>query len=92
MRIAKKKKMNEEKIKATSELVDSVMKQLVKYVSADNFSKLSGYRRFTPSRGDEYWQPTAPGFMAPIEPYWHTLRTFIFDSCGQFTGGCACLV
>ena len=31
--------------------------------------------------------PPAPGFMAPIEPYWYTLRTFILDSCSQFTGG-----
>ncbi|HEY6975968.1 MAG TPA: vanadium-dependent haloperoxidase, partial [Chitinophagaceae bacterium] len=45
---------------------------------------LSGLRRFTPATGDEYWQPTPPGFMAAIEPYWNTLRTFILDSCSQF--------
>jgi hypothetical protein len=86
-RIASKKKLNDEKIKASSDLVDSVITQLMKYASADNFSKLSGLRRFTPTNGDAYWQPTAPAFMAPIEPYWYTLRTFILDSCAQFTGG-----
>ena len=85
--VAKKKKLSPQKIKATSDLVDSVLKQVMTYVVADGFSKLSGYRRFTPRTGDAYWQPTGPGFMAPVEPYWYTLRMFILDSCSQFTGG-----
>ena len=87
LNVARKKKIPETKIKATSDLVDSVLKQVMNYVATDGFSKLSGYRRFTPQRGDAYWQPTAPGFMAPVEPYWYRLRTFILDSCSQFTGG-----
>ena len=84
--VAKKKKTPEHKIKSTLELVDSVVSYIGRYSSSDGFAKLSGYRRFTPRRGDAYWQPTAPGFMAAIEPYWHTLRTFIIDSCSQFNG------
>lgn len=86
-RAAARKKLSAEKIAATNELVDSVIVQLMKYVAADGFSKLSGYRRFTPATGDAYWQPTAPGFMAPVEPYWATLRTFFLDSASQFTTG-----
>ena len=59
---------------------------ILKYAYADGFVRLSGLRRFTPSTGDEYWQPTAPGFMSAIEPNWNTLRTFILDSCSQFAG------
>jgi hypothetical protein len=87
LKVASKKKILPQKIKATSDLVDSVVAQVMKYVAADGFSKLSGYRRFTPKTGDAFWQPTAPGFMAPVEPYWYTLRMFILDSCSQFTGG-----
>ena len=87
LNVAKKKKISPQKIKSTSDLVDSVLHQVMAYVAADGFSKLSGYRRFTPKAGDAYWQPTAPGFMAPVEPYWYTLRMFILDSCSQFTGG-----
>ena len=87
LQVARKKKISPRRIKSSSDLVDSVLIQVMKYVAADGFSKLSGYRRFTPSNGDAYWQPTAPGFMPPIEPYWHTLRMFILDSCSQFTGG-----
>lgn len=81
---AKKRKLSSEKINATVRLVDKVVEQALTYASADGFVKLSGLRRFTPQRGDEYWQPTAPGFISAIEPNWNTLRTFILDSCSQF--------
>lgn len=82
--VAKKRKLSIEEINATVQLVDKVVEQVLKYAYADGFVRLSGSRRFTPSPGDEYWQPTAPGFMAPVEPYWNTLRTFFLDSCSQF--------
>jgi len=83
----KRKKFSSSKINATVELVDKVVEQVLEYANADGFVKLSGLRRFTPSSGDEYWQPTAPGFISAIEPHWNMLRTFILDSCTQFAGG-----
>ena len=85
--VAKKRKLPPGKISATVELVEKVVAQVFKYAYADGFVKLSGLRRYTPVVGDEYWQPTAPGFMSAIEPNWNTLRTFILDSCSQFAGG-----
>ncbi len=85
--IARKRNLSIEKISASVELADKVVDQVLKYAYGDGFVQLSGLRRFTPSAGDEYWQPTAPGFMAAIEPYWGTLRTFFLDSCSQFSGG-----
>ena len=84
--VAKKRKLPFEKINATFELVDKVVEQVLKYAYADGFVRLSGLRRFTPLTGDEYWQPTAPGFISAIEPNWNTLRVFILDSCSQFAG------
>lgn len=85
--LSKKKKLPVEKINTATILADKVVEQVLGYAYADGFPKLSGMRRYTPSSGDEYWQPTAPGFMSAIEPYWNTLRTFFLDSCSQFTGG-----
>ena len=84
--VAKKRKLPFEKINATVELVDKVVEQVLKYAYADGFVRLSGLRRFTPLTGDEYWQPTAPGFISAIEPNWNTLRVFFLDSCSQFAG------
>jgi hypothetical protein len=30
------------------------------------------------------WQPTAPGYMPAIEPYWNKMRPLVLDSCSQF--------
>ena len=84
---SKKRKLSIETINATVELVDKVVEQVLKYAYADGFVRLSGFKRFTPLTGDEYWQPTAPGFMSAVEPNWNTLRPFILDSCSQFAGG-----
>lgn len=83
--LAAKRKLPPEKMAATVELVDKVVDQVLKYAYSDGFVKLSGLKRFTPSTGEEYWQPTAPGFMSAIEPYWHTLRPFVLDSGSQFS-------
>jgi hypothetical protein len=82
--VAKKRKLSSDKINATVELVDKVVDQVLKYAYADGFVKLSGFRRYTPLAGDAYWQPTAPGFISAIEPYWNTLHPFILESCSQF--------
>ncbi|MCW3080529.1 vanadium-dependent haloperoxidase [Segetibacter sp.] len=82
--VAKKRKLTSDKINATNELVDKVVEHVLKFAHADGFVKLSGRRRFTPKTSDESWQPTAPGFISAIEPYWNTLRPFILDSCSQF--------
>ncbi len=85
--VAHKRKLASDKIDASVALVDKLVEQVIKYAYADGFVKLSGYRRFTPVSGDEYWQPTAPGFMSALEPNWNTLRVFVLDSCSQFNGG-----
>ncbi len=65
-------------------LADEVVKQLMVYAKADGFTKLNMMPRYTPKAGDAYWQPTPPSFMAPVEPHWNSLRTFIIDSAQQF--------
>jgi hypothetical protein len=84
LKLVTKRRLSIEKFNSTTLLVDKVVEQILRYANGDGFVKLSGLRRFTPSAGDEYWQPTAPGFMAAIEPNWNSLRAFILDSCSQF--------
>lgn len=79
-------KTNKEKLlfKNTGVLVDEVVKQLIAYAKADGFTKLNNLPRYTPKQGDAWWKPTPPSFMAPVEPHWNTIRTFILDSAAQF--------
>jgi hypothetical protein len=65
-------------------LVDTVLRNLMLYVKADGFTKLTNYERYTPLLADGYWKPTPPAFMAPVEPHWNKVRTFMIDSAQQF--------
>jgi len=84
LKIAAKRKVPAASVNATVDMVKEIIRSTAAYSAQDGFSKLSGLKRFTPAVGDEYWQPTSPGFMSAIEPYWHTIRPFIIDSASRF--------
>lgn len=64
--------------------VDSAVKKFISWSALDGFRALNNRLRYTPAKGDAYWQPTAPSYMAPVEPHWNKLRPFLLDSCTQF--------
>jgi hypothetical protein len=80
----KKKYKNSNQINASAGLADEMVKQLVARAGTDGFKQLNNRPRYTPKTGGAYWQPTAPVFMAPIEPHWNTIRPFLLDSAQQF--------
>lgn len=61
-----------------------VSKEILKYAAADNYNKTSGFPKYTPLAAEGSWYPTPPGFFAPVEPYFNTLRPFFLDSASQF--------
>lgn len=84
MNSAIKKGIPKEKVEYTSQLVDVVVNQMMEYIKADGFSKLSSYKKYTPLEGDGYWQPTGPAYMQAIEPNWYEIRPFFLQSSDQF--------
>ncbi|MEY4133864.1 MAG: hypothetical protein RL386_214 [Bacteroidota bacterium] len=66
------------------QLVNATVKQVVAWAMQDGFLQLNNLLRYTPRRGAAFWQPTAPAFMAPVEPHWRTLRPMTLDSANQF--------
>jgi hypothetical protein len=56
---------------------------IVQYSKTDGYFKLSTLSRYKPMDGDAYWQPTAPEYMAAVEPHWGTIRPFFLDSANQ---------
>lgn len=70
--------------KLCSEGSNFISQRIRDWAIKDGFLQLNNLRRYTPQRGKEYWQPTAPAFMQPVEPHWHTVRTFFIDSAQQF--------
>lgn len=61
-----------------------VAAQVIEYAKKDGYNKLSTYTRYTPKKGEGYWYPTPPAYMAAVEPRWETVRPFFLDSASQF--------
>jgi hypothetical protein len=71
-------------IQHSQSYANHVVKQVMSYVKADRYNRISNYPRYTPLGKEGTWYPTPPAFFAPVEPYFKTTRTFIIDSCSQF--------
>ncbi|WP_224995602.1 vanadium-dependent haloperoxidase [Cesiribacter sp. SM1] len=61
-----------------------VSKQILAYAKADKYNQISNYPRYTPLEEEGSWYPTPPGFFAPVEPYFNTIRAFTLDDNAQF--------
>lgn len=75
----------------TDEVIDSskhyaqaISKQILAYVKRDKYNRISNYTRYTPLGKDSSWAPTPPAYMAPVEPYFNTIRPLTLDSSSQF--------
>ncbi|PWJ59357.1 PAP2 superfamily protein [Dyadobacter jejuensis] len=63
---------------------EAISKQILAYAKADRYNQISNYPRYEPSGEKGSWYPTPPGYFAPVEPYFNTIRTFALDSAAQF--------
>lgn len=62
----------------------AISKSVLAYAKADKYNRISNYPRYSPSNQEGDWYPTPPGFFAPVEPYFSTVRSFTLDTCIQF--------
>ncbi|MCJ8165872.1 vanadium-dependent haloperoxidase [Pontibacter sp. E15-1] len=74
----------EEVIAASLQYAQAVSQQVLAYAKADKYNRISNYARYSPTGEEGTWQPTPPGFFAPVEPQFNTLRTLTLDTCSQF--------
>ena len=71
-------------IKNSTDYAVEISKQILAYAKADGYNKISNLSRYTPVATAGHWFPTPPAFMAPVEPYFNTVRPFTLDTCNQF--------
>ena len=62
----------------------AISQQILKYAKADNYNRISNFPRYTPKTRGGSWYPTPPAYLAPVEPYFNTIRPFTLDSAAQF--------
>ncbi len=58
--------------------------QILAYANSDGYNKISNLSRYTPLKTEGSWYPTPPGYLAPVEPNFNTVRPFTLDSAAQF--------
>jgi hypothetical protein len=82
------------KIGFTDEVIDSskhygqaISKKILAYAKKDKYNRISNYKRFSPAGADSTWDPTPPAYMAPVEPYFNTVRPLTINSSTQFLPG-----
>jgi len=74
----------EETIEQSQKYALAVSKKILAYAKADGYNKISNYKRYTPLNTEGTWYPTPPTFIAAVEPYFNTVRSFTLDTCSQF--------
>lgn len=75
---------SEEVIENSLLYAQEISKDILAYAKADKYNRISNYPRYTPSDQEGDWYPTPPGYFAPVEPYFNTIRSFTLDTCNQF--------
>ncbi len=74
----------DEVIDSSRHYASAISKKILAYAKADKYNRISNYARYTPLGTPGSWYPTPPSYMAPVEPYFNTVRPFMLDSCSQF--------
>jgi len=76
--------ISEEIILRSADYAQQISKAILAYAKADKYNRISNYPRYTPQQKEGFWYPTPPGYFAPVEPYFNTVRSFTLDTCIQF--------
>ncbi|EON78776.1 hypothetical protein ADIS_0673 [Lunatimonas lonarensis] len=76
--------LQEKTIKDSEAYADFIAKEVLAYAQTDRYREISNYPRYTPREAPGSWYPTPPGYFAPVEPYFNTIRPFTLRSADQF--------
>ena len=80
----KKNGFNSRVVESSMQYALYISKQILAFAKADNYNRISNFIRYTPVYKEGSWYPTPPAYLAAVEPYFNTVRSFTLDSCSQF--------
>jgi len=63
---------------------EGIAAQVISYAAEDGYRRLSALKRYSPKNLPGNWYPTAPAYMAAIDPEWKTIKTFFLPSLEPF--------
>ncbi len=76
--------LTDEQVKRSTAYGDECSKQILEWISEDNYKQMRSWDIWTPSDSAGAWIPTPPDYFDAMEPHWPKLRTLVIDSASQF--------
>lgn len=76
--------ISDEVIKGSLAYAQAISSQILEYAKADKYNQTTAFAMYTPDEDEGQWYPTPPGYFAPVEPHFNTLRAFTLNSSDQF--------
>lgn len=65
-------------------LADQITKSVMEIAKKDGYLQLSTLTRYTPQKGEGFWYPTPPAYIAAVEPEWKTIKPFFIQDLEDF--------
>jgi hypothetical protein len=82
--IYKSKGVKKQVLDESKQYAIEVARLIVSFAKTDGYFALSTFTKYQPKEQDSTWYPTPPEYMAAVEPYWNTVRTFFISRADQF--------
>lgn len=70
--------------KASVAFGQQVADSIIAWAERDQYKETRRLRRYTLVKGEGKWLPTAPGYIAAVEPHWSRIRPVALDSASEF--------
>ncbi|MBN3519832.1 vanadium-dependent haloperoxidase [Algoriphagus lutimaris] len=80
----KAKIISKKNLQAHIDLATEVAGKVMEVANKDGYLQLSTLTRYTPKKGEGYWYPTPPAYIAAIEPEWKTILPFFIQDLENF--------
>lgn len=66
------------------EYAQYIAAEVMKLAYTDGYNQLSTLTRYSPKKGEGFWYPTPPAYMAAVEPEWRTIKPFFLENIDEF--------
>lgn len=82
---ARKAKLISKKTTAENiQFAKDIASEVLKIANADGYLQLSTLTRYSPQKGEGFWYPTPPAYIAAVEPEWRTISAFFIDDLNSY--------
>lgn len=80
----KAKIISKKTLQAHIDLATAVAGKVMDVAKKDGYLQLSTLTRYTPQKGEGFWYPTPPAYIAAVEPEWETIKTFYIQDLEDY--------